>query len=138
MAVERTLVLVKPDGVRRRLIGEVIGRLEAKGLEIVEMRMLRMDKEMASKHYEEHVSKPFFNDLVTFITGGALVAMAVEGDEAVSVVRTLMGATDPKKAALGTIRGDLAIEMTENIVHGSDSPASAARELALFFPDTRT
>jgi nucleoside-diphosphate kinase len=137
MAIERTLVLVKPDGVRRRLIGEVIRRLEAKGLDIVGMRMLTMDKEMASKHYEEHVSKPFFGDLVTFITGGPLLAMAVEGDEAVSVVRTLMGATDPKKADLGTIRGDLAIEMTENIVHGSDSPASAARELALFFPDLR-
>jgi nucleoside-diphosphate kinase len=135
MATERTLVLVKPDGVRRRLIGEVIRRLEAKGLNIVEMRMLTMDKEMASKHYEEHTEKPFFGDLVTFITGGPLLAMAVEGDEAVSVVRTLMGATDPKKADLGTIRGDLAIEMTENIVHGSDSPASAARELALFFPD---
>jgi nucleoside-diphosphate kinase len=137
MATERTLVLVKPDGVRRRLIGEVIRRLEAKGLDIVGMRMLTMDKEMASKHYEEHTSKPFFGDLVTFITGGPLLAMAVEGDEAVSVVRTLMGATDPKKADLGTIRGDLAIEMTENIVHGSDSPASAARELALFFPDLR-
>ena len=135
MATERTLVLVKPDGVRRRLIGEVIRRLEAKGLNIVEMRMLTMDKEMASKHYEEHTEKPFFGDLVTFITGGPLLAMAVEGDEAVSVVRTLMGATDPKKADLGTIRGDLAIEMTENIVHGSDSPVSAARELALFFPD---
>ena len=135
MATERTLVLVKPDGVRRRLIGEVIRRLEAKGLEIVAMRMLTMDKEMASKHYEEHTEKPFFPDLVTFITGGPLVVMAVEGDEAISVVRTVMGATDPKKAALGTIRGDLAIEMTENIVHGSDSPASATRELALFFPD---
>jgi nucleoside-diphosphate kinase len=135
MATERTLVLVKPDGVRRRLIGEVIRRLEAKGLDIVGVTMLTMDKEMASKHYEEHTAKPFFGDLVTFITGGPLVAMAVEGDEAISVVRTLMGATDPKKAALGTIRGDLAIEMTENIVHGSDSPASAARELALFFPD---
>jgi len=137
MATERTLVLVKPDGVRRRLIGEVIKRLEAKGLEIVAMRMLQMDKEMASKHYEEHISKPFFDDLVTFITGGRLLAMAVEGDEAVAVVRALIGATDPKKASLGTIRGDLAIEMTENIVHGSDSPASAARELAFFFPDLK-
>ena len=135
MATERTLVLVKPDGVRRKLIGEVIRRLEAKGLAIVAMRMLQMDKEMASKHYEEHTEKPFFSDLVSFITGGPLVAMAVEGDEAVSVVRTVMGATDPKKAALGTIRGDLAIEMTENIVHGSDSPTSAKRELGLFFPD---
>ena len=135
MAVEQTLVLVKPDGVRRRLIGEVIRRLEAKGLSIVAMRMLTMDEAMAGEHYAEHTEKPFFNDLVSFITGGPLVAMAVEGDEAVSVVRTLMGATDPKKAALGTIRGDLAIEMTENIVHGSDSPASAKRELALFVPD---
>ncbi|MGH2726560.1 MAG: nucleoside-diphosphate kinase [Actinomycetota bacterium] len=135
MADERTLVLVKPDGVRRRLIGEVIRRLEAKGLSIVAMRMLTMDTAMAGEHYAEHKDKPFFSDLVSFITGGSLVAMAVEGDEAVSVGRTLMGATDPKKAALGTIRGDLAIEMTENIVHGSDSPASAKRELALFFPD---
>jgi len=136
MATQRTLVLVKPDGVRRRLIGEVIRRLEAKGLEIVAMRMLTMDKGMAGEHYAEHRSKPFFGDLVRFITGGPLVAMAVDGDEAVSVVRTLMGATDPKKADLGTIRGDLAIEMTENIVHGSDSPTSAARELALFFPES--
>jgi nucleoside-diphosphate kinase len=135
MATERTLVLVKPDGVRRRLIGEVIRRLEAKGLSIVAMRMLTMDSDMAGEHYGEHREKPFFKDLVSFITGGPLVAMAVEGDEAVPVVRTLMGATDPKKAALGTIRGDLAIEMTENIVHGSDSPDSAKRELALFFPD---
>lgn len=135
MANERTLVLVKPDGVRRRLIGEVVGRLEAKGLSIVAMRMLTMDERLAGEHYAEHREKPFFRDLVSFITGGPLVAMAVEGDEAVLVVRTLMGATDPKKAALGTIRGDLAIEMTENIAHGSDSPSSAKRELALFFPD---
>jgi nucleoside-diphosphate kinase len=135
MANERTLVLVKPDGVRRRLIGEVVRRLEAKGLTLVSMRMMTMDADLAGEHYAEHRSKPFFADLVSFITGGPLVAMAVEGDEAVSVVRTLMGATDPKKAAPGTIRADLAIELTENIVHGSDSPASAERELALFFPD---
>lgn len=135
MATERTLVLVKPDGVRRRLIGEVIRRLEAKGLSIVAMRMLTMDSAMAGEHYAEHREKPFFEDLVSFITGGPLVAMAVEGDEAVPVVRTLMGATDPKKAAPGTMRGDLAIELTENIVHGSDSPQSAKRELELFFPD---
>lgn len=135
MANERTLVLVKPDGVRRRLAGEVIRRLEAKGLTLVAAQMVHMDKEMASKHYEEHVGKPFFDDLVSFITGGPLLAMAIEGDEAVAVVRTVMGATDPKKAAPGTIRGDLAIELTENIVHGSDSTTSAARELALFFPD---
>ena len=137
MPTERTLVLVKPDGVRRRLIGEVIRRLEAKGLEIIAAQMLQMDKEMAGRHYEEHTEKPFFSDLVTFITGGPLLAMCVQGDEAISVVRTVMGATDPKKAAPGTIRGDLAIEMTENIVHGSDSPASATRELALFFPGLR-
>ncbi|MFY9588112.1 MAG: nucleoside-diphosphate kinase [Actinomycetota bacterium] len=137
MATERTLVLVKPDGVRRRLIGEVIRRLEARGLTIAAVRMLQMDKEMATKHYEEHVGKSFFDDLVTFITGGPLVAMAVEGEEAIATVRTTMGATDPKKAAPGTIRGDLAIELTENIVHGSDSPDSAKRELALFFPDLR-
>ena len=137
MATERTLVLVKPDGVRRHLVGEVIRRLEARDLTITAMRMLQMDKEMATKHYEEHVGKGFFDDLVTFITGGPLVAMAIEGDEAIATVRTTMGATDPKKAAPGTIRGDLAIELTENIVHGSDSPASAERELALFFPDLR-
>ncbi len=135
MATERTLVLVKPDGVRRRLVGEVIRRLEAKGLTLVAMRMLQMDKEMATPHYEEHVGKGFFDDLVSFITGGPLVAMTIEGDEAIGVVRTIMGATDPKKAATGTIRGDLAIELTENIVHGSDSVDSAKRELALFFPD---
>jgi nucleoside-diphosphate kinase len=137
MATERTLVLVKPDGVRRGLIGEVIRRLEARGLTIAAMRMLQMDKEMATKHYEEHVGKGFFDDLVSFITGGPLVAMAVEGEEAIATIRTTMGATDPKKAAPGTIRGDLAIELTENIVHGSDSPDSATRELALFFPDLR-
>ena len=135
MAIERTLVLVKPDGVRRKLVGEVIRRLEARGLTLVDMRMLQMDKEMATKHYEEHVGKGFFDDLVSFITGGPLIAMAVEGDDAIAVVRTTMGATDPKKAAPGTIRGDLAVELTENIVHGSDSSASAARELALFFPN---
>jgi len=135
MATERTLVLVKPDGVRRHLIGEVVRRLEARDLTIAAMRMLQMDKEMATKHYEEHVGKGFFDDHVTFITGGPLVAMAVEGEEAIATVRTTMGATDPKKAAPGTIRGDLAIELTENIVHGSDSPDSATRELALFFPD---
>ena len=137
MATERTLVLVKPDGVRRSLIGEVIRRLEARGLTIAAMRMLQMDKEMATKHYEEHVGKGFFDDLVSFITGGSLVAMAVEGDGAIAVVRSTMGATDPKDAAPGTIRGDLATELTENIVHGSDSEASAKRELALFFPDLR-
>lgn len=131
---ERTLVLVKPDGVRRGLIGEVVGRLERKGLRIAELRMLTIDEGLAKAHYAEHVERPFFGDLVSFITSGPVVAMAVEGPEAVFVVRTLMGVTDPTKAAPGTIRGDFALEIGENLVHGSDSPASAERELGLFFP----
>ncbi|MBI4730517.1 MAG: nucleoside-diphosphate kinase [Acidobacteria bacterium] len=132
---QRTLVLVKPDGVRRRLIGEVIRRLENKTLDVAAAKTLTIDKELASRHYAEHVGRPFFDDLIAFITSGPVLAMAVEGEEAVAVVRALMGATDPKKAAPGTIRGDLGLEVTENIVHGSDSPESAARELALFFPE---
>jgi nucleoside-diphosphate kinase len=132
---QRTLVLVKPDGVRRRLIGEVIRRLEAKTLDIVAMRMLTIDRSLASEHYAEHTEKPFFGELIDFITSGPVVAMAIEGDEAIPVVRAMMGATDPKKAASGTLRGDFGIVTTENIVHGSDSPESAERELKLFFPD---
>jgi nucleoside-diphosphate kinase len=133
--MERTLVLVKPDGVRRGLIGEVIGRLEGKGLGIAALRMLTVDEELARQHYAEHIYKPFFPELLAFITSGPIVALAAEGPEAVSVVRTLMGATDPKQAAPGTIRGDFGIVITENIVHGSDSPESAARELAIYFPE---
>ena len=133
--MERTLVLVKPDGVRRGLVGEVIGRLERKGLRIAALRMLTVDDELAKRHYAEHVDKPFFGDLLSFITSGPVVALAAEGSEAVSVVRTLMGVTDPKKATPGTLRGDFALEITENIVHGSDSPTSAERELSLFFPN---
>jgi len=133
--MERTLVLVKPDGVRRGLVGEVIGRLERKGLRIAALRMLVVDDDLARRHYAEHVDKPFFGDLISFITSGPVVALAAEGGEAVSVVRTLMGVTDPKKAAPGTLRGDYGLEITENIVHGSDSSASADRELALFFPE---
>jgi nucleoside-diphosphate kinase len=132
--MERTLVLVKPDGVRRGLIGEVIGRLERKGLRIAALRMLTVDEELARRHYAEHVDRPFFGELISFITSGPVVALAAEGTEAVSVVRTLMGVTDPKKAAPGTLRGDFGLEITENLVHGSDSPASATRELGLFFP----
>jgi nucleoside-diphosphate kinase len=132
--MERTLVLVKPDGVRRGLIGEVIGRLERKGLTVAALRMLTVDEALARQHYAEHVDKPFFPELLAFITSGPVVALAAEGPEAVGIVRTLMGATDPKKAAPGTIRGDFGIVITENIVHGSDSPESAARELAIFFP----
>jgi nucleoside-diphosphate kinase len=132
---ERTLVLVKPDGVRRRLIGEVVRRIEAKTLDIVAMRMLDIDADLAKQHYAEHTDKPFFGELVAFITSGSVVAMAVQGEDAVGVVRTMMGVTDPKKAAPGTLRGDYGLAITENIVHGSDSPQSAARELVLFFPD---
>ena len=133
MATERTFVMVKPDGVERRLVGEVVGRLERKNLKLQQMRMLTIDEDMARLHYAEHVEKPFFPDLLAFITRGPVVAMEWAGDEAVSVARTLMGATDPKKAAPGTIRGDLGLIMTENIVHGSDSPDSAERELSIFF-----
>ena len=132
---QRTLVLVKPDGVRRKLVGEVVRRLEQKTLDIVAMRMLTIDAELATEHYAEHVEKPFFGELLEFITSGPVVAMAVEGDDAIAVVRQMMGTTDPKKAAQGTIRGDFGLITTENLVHGSDSPESAERELKLFFPD---
>jgi nucleoside-diphosphate kinase len=130
---DRTLVICKPDAVERRLVGEVISRLERKGLRITQMRMETISKETAGQHYGEHQGKPFYDDLVAFITRGPAVLMVVEGPEAYSVVRTLMGATNPRQAAPGTIRGDLAIELTENLVHGSDSPESATRETALFF-----
>lgn len=133
MAVQRTFVMVKPDGVRRGLVGDVIGRLERKGLRLTRARMLTIDADLAARHYAEHVGKPFFADLAAFITGGPVVAMEWEGEEAVEVARTLMGVTDPRKAAPGTIRGDFGLLVTENIVHGSDSPASAERELGLFF-----
>ena len=134
MAAERTLVLVKPDGVRRGLIGEVVGQLERKGLTILAMELRTLDRDTASSHYAEHESKPFFGELVDFITGGPLVALAVEGHRAVEAVRTLMGVTDPVVAAPGSLRGDFALEIGQNLVHGSDSVASAERELALFFP----
>jgi nucleoside-diphosphate kinase len=132
---ERTLVLCKPDAVERGLVGEIIGRLERRGLKIVAMDLRRIDVEFAKVHYAEHDGKPFFDDLVGFITRGPLVAMVVEGGpETWKVVRTVMGATNPRDAAPGTIRGDLALETTENLVHGSDGPESADREIALFFP----
>jgi nucleoside-diphosphate kinase len=132
---EQTLVLCKPDAVRRALVGEIVSRIEAKGLTLAALEMRRLDEATAKKHYAEHDGKPFFADLVAFITGGPLVAMVVEGPEAWKVMRTLMGTTNPREAAPGTIRGDLAVELTENLVHGSDGPESAAREIALFFPD---
>jgi nucleoside-diphosphate kinase len=131
---ERTLVLVKPDGVRRGLVGEVVGRLEAKGLTLVAMELRTLDRETAENHYGEHRERPFFGELVEFITGGPLVALVVEGPRAVEATRTLMGVTDPVKSAPGSIRGDYALEIGENLVHGSDSPESATREIGLFFP----
>lgn len=134
MATQRTFVMVKPDGVERRLVGEVITRLERKGLTLVDLRMLTIDEDLARRHYAEHVEKPFFADLAAFITRGPVVAMVWEGEDAVAVVRTLMGPTDPAKAPPGTIRGDFGLVVTENIVHGSDSAGSADRETTLFFP----
>jgi len=133
---DRTLVLCKPDAVERGLVGEIVGRLERRGLTIVAMDLRHIDIELARVHYAEHDGKPFFDDLVGFITRGPLVAMVVEGGpDTWQVVRTVMGATNPREAAPGTIRGDLALETTENLVHGSDGPDSAEREIALFFPD---
>lgn len=132
---ERTLVLVKPDGVRRAVVGEVISRIERKGLKIVALELRTLARETAEDHYGEHRERPFFGELVEFITGGPLVAMVVEGPRAIESFRTLAGATDPVKATPGTIRGDHALEIGENIVHGSDSPESAAREIKLFFPE---
>ena len=134
MATERTLVLVKPDGVRRGLAGEVIGRLEKKGLTLVAMELRTLDRATAEKHYGEHKEKPFFGELVDFITGGPLVALVAEGPNAVAGTRRLMGVTNPVEATPGSIRGDYALEITFNLVHGSDSPESAKREIGLFFP----
>jgi nucleoside-diphosphate kinase len=132
---ERTLVLIKPDAVRRGLVGEVIGRLERKGLVIDAMRLRTMDAALADRHYAEHVEKAFYPGLKEFMTGGTLVAMIISGDQAVEVVRTLTGATDGRKAAPGTIRGDLSLSNQANIVHASDSADSAKREIALWFPE---
>jgi nucleoside-diphosphate kinase len=134
---DRTLVICKPDAVERGLVGEIVARLERKGLRISDLRMATISKELAERHYAEHQGKPFYDDLVGFITRGPAVVMIVEGPDAWQVVRTLMGATNPRQAAPGTIRGDLAIELTENLVHGSDSAESAEREVALFFGEAR-
>jgi len=135
MANETTLVLVKPDGVRRGLCGEIVARFERKGYELRGARLLKITKALAQQHYAEHKGKPFFGELVSFITSGPVLALAVRGEDAIAGVRTMMGATHPANAAPGTIRGDFATLLSENIVHGSDSKASAKRELALFFPD---
>ncbi len=131
---ERTLILVKPDGVRRGLIGEVISRIERKGLQISRLELRTLARETAEEHYGEHRERPFFGELVDFITGGPLVAMVVEGPDAVKSMRGLMGATNPVESTPGSIRGDFATIIGENIVHGSDSPENGEREIALFFP----
>jgi len=131
---ERTLVLIKPDGVARGLVGEVLGRIERKGWKIVALELRTLPREVAESHYGEHAEKPFFGSLVDFITGGPLVAAVIEGENAILGWRGLMGATNPANAAPGTIRGDLATETQYNVTHGSDSTESAAREIALFFP----
>jgi nucleoside-diphosphate kinase len=130
---QKTFVMVKPDGVRRRLIGEVIGRIEAKGYAIREIKFFTINKELAEEHYGEHRARPFFDELVSFVTSGPVVAMVVEGPEAVAGARQIMGATNPLEAATGSIRGDFATEIGANIVHGSDSQESAEREIKLFF-----
>jgi nucleoside-diphosphate kinase len=133
--VSRTLILVKPDAFERGLTGELITRFERKGLRSVAMKQLTVDEDLANRHYAEHAEKPFFGELVSFITGGPLVAMVLEGNEAVAVARQVIGATNPLEAEPGSIRGDLATEVTFNLVHGSDSDESAEREIALWFPE---
>jgi nucleoside-diphosphate kinase len=135
MALERTLVLVKPDAMRRALAGEIVARLERRGLGLRAARLLTVDRSLAEEHYAEHTEKPFFAELVDFITSGPTLALLVEGEGAIRVVRTTMGATNPAEAAPGTIRGDLSLSMPDNLVHGSDSPESAQREIGLWFPD---
>ena len=132
---QRTLILVKPDGVRRNIIGDVISRIERKGLKVIALEMRTIEAETAHSHYAEHAERPFFGELVDFITSGPLVALVAEGDRAIEAFRGLAGATDPVKALPGTIRGDYALQVAQNIVHGSDSPDSAEREIKIFFPE---
>lgn len=133
--MDRTLILVKPDAFARNLTGEIIARFERKGLRLVAMSLMTMTRDLAARHYAEHEGKGFYEELVTFITSGPLVAMVLEGEQAVVAARQVIGATNPLEATTGSIRGDYAIEVGQNMVHGSDSPESAAREVALFFPD---
>jgi len=133
--VQRTLILVKPDAFARNLTGEIILRFERKGLTLVALRLLTMERELAERHYAEHDGKPFFGELVDFITSGPLVAMVLEGEEAIRAARQVIGATNPLEATTGSIRGDFAVQTGQNMVHGSDSPESAAREIGLFFTD---
>jgi nucleoside-diphosphate kinase len=133
--VERTLILVKPDAFARRLSGEIISRFERKGLSLVALQLMTISRELATQHYAEHDGKPFFEELVSFITSGPLVAMVLEGESAIAAARQVIGATNPLQATTGSIRGDFAVAVGQNMVHGSDAPESAAREVALFFPD---
>jgi len=133
--MERTLILVKPDAFARGLTGEIIARFEHKGLKIVALRHMTVERELAERHYAEHSERPFFGELVRFITSGPIVALVLEGEHAVGAARQVIGATDPLQAASGSIRGDFALEVGQNLVHGSDSPESSARETALFFPE---
>ena len=133
--MERTLILVKPDAFERNLSGEIIARFERKGLRLAALKQMTMTTDLAERHYAEHAEKPFFGELVSFITSGPLVAMVLEGDRAIEAARQVIGATDPLKASPGSIRGDFAIEVGQNMVHGSDAPESAAREVGLFFPE---
>lgn len=133
MALERTYAMVKPDGVKRALVGEVVSRLEAKGFRIVSMKLMQIPRDLAERHYGEHQGKPFFEGLVSFITSGPVVAMVVEGENAIAEWRKMMGATNPKDAAPGTIRGDFALTIDENVAHGSDAPETAEREIGIFF-----
>ena len=132
--MERTLILVKPDAFARRLTGEIIARFERKGLQLVELKLMTMTRELAGRHYAEHEGKPFYEELVSFITSGPLVAMVLEGESAIEAARQVIGATNPLQATAGSIRGDYAVEVGQNMVHGSDGPESAVREVALFFP----
>ncbi len=133
--MERTLFVIKPDGVQRRLIGQIVARVEKAGLAITALRMMSMSRDMAARHYEAHKDKPFYEGLLDYVTSGPVVAMVCEGAGAVNDLRALIGATDPAKAGAGTIRGDFGVDVTHNLVHASDSPESASREIALFFPD---
>jgi|SRR5579884_143676 len=133
--MERTLILVKPDAFARNLTGEIIARFERKGLKLLALRQMVIERELAQRHYAEHEGKPFYEELVSFITSGPLVAMVLEGEQAVLAARQVIGATNPLEASPGSIRGDYAIELGQNMVHGSDSPESAAREVSLFFED---
>ena len=135
MAVERTLVLIKPDAMRRGLAGEILSRFERQGLELRAARLVEVDRRLAEEHYAEHAEKPFYGELVEFITSGPTLALVLEGEGAIARVRATMGATNPADATPGSIRGDLALSMPDNLVHGSDAPESAAREIALWFPD---